>query len=901
MTQTKCLLHGVLALLLTLTISGAPLHINTASAQVETDTVPQMLTSGWAVQVTAGWRHTCAVTSAGGVRCWGANDYGQLGDGTTLRRLSPVDVVGLTRGVVAISAGELHTCALTEDGEMLCWGNNREGQLGNGTTTGRVTPGRVIGLPGKVQAISTGDDFTCAVTEGGAAQCWGLNDAGQLGDGTRTTRLTPVPVSGLAAGVQTVSARRFHTCAVTMDSAVHCWGDNEKGQLGDGSLIDRLRPVAVLGLSGPVTKVSLGFFHTCALISGGGVECWGANLYGQLGNGSTTFREPTPGPVAGLAGGVTALSAGWVHTCAVTATGGVKCWGGNEYGRLGDGTTIDRATPVDVTGLAAGVVDLDAGEAHTCAVTSAGESWCWGDNEFGQLGDWSLTNRATPVMVRAPQYDCGAVTQIPIIECSALVTFFVNTNGPAWSDNTNWLRTDTPCDWRGVTCEAGQVTQLNLAGNNLVGILPPDLSNLRALQRLDVGGNALAGTLPAALTDLAALRALDLHSNSFSGTLPPTLGNLHALQTLDLHDNALAGPLREQLGALSSLEYLDLSGNRLEGGIPIAWSGLTGLQHLDLNHNRLADDTGGYYFDALTPLHNLRHLDLSYNGFTGGLDLLDPWQGLAGLQYLDLSHNNFAGSLPTLLAGMQHLQYLAMHTNHLSGPIPAGWASIGADVAITSTGTLPPAGVYIDVSGNHLSGTIPAALGENPALKGLQLAGNALSGMAPDAILGHPFYRLDLSYNRLEFSDPVWAREVFPTQTVPPTQLQAAEIPEGVLLTWHRIPYDEESPTMTGESGFYEISYGPTEFGPFVVHGRTPNKTHDRYTVDGLTPGATYYFRVRTFSSAHVQYLQTQKWDVFDHPYVQPNDLWSDYTPVVCVNCQVTPASSRAFLPILLR
>jgi len=347
--------------------------------------------------ITAGGLHTCARTSGGGVKCWGYNGNGQLGDGTTTDRTKPVNVSGLASGVSAIAAGDSHTCALTSGGGVKCWGANYFGQLGEGTTTQRLTPVDVSGLASGVIAIAAGDSHTCALTSGGGVKCWGRNDYGQLGDGTTTQRLTPVDVSLLASGVSAIAAGKYHTCALIAGGWVMCWGYNAAGQLGDGTTTDRYTPVDVLLASG-VSTIATGANHTCALTAGGGVKCWGWNGSGQLGDGTTTDRT-TPVDVSGLASGVSAIAAGGLHTCARTAGGGVKCWGRNAEGQLGDGTTTDRYTPVDVSGLASGVSAIAAGYYHTCARTAGGGVKCWGWNAFGQLGDGTTTNRLTPVNV----------------------------------------------------------------------------------------------------------------------------------------------------------------------------------------------------------------------------------------------------------------------------------------------------------------------------------------------------------------------------------------------------------------------------------------------------------------------------------------------------------------------
>jgi alpha-tubulin suppressor-like RCC1 family protein len=347
--------------------------------------------------IAAGGQHTCALTMDGGVKCWGWNSYGQLGDGTTTYRATPVDVSGLGSGVRAIAAGGSHTCALTAGGGVKCWGQNSSGQLGDGTTTSRTTPVDVSGLRSGVVAIAAGDLHTCALTVGGDVKCWGRNSSGQLGDGTTTSRTTPVDVSELGSGVVAIAAGGFHTCALTTDGGVKCWGYNGLGQLGDGTTTSRNMPVDVVRLGSGVRAIGAGGYHTCVLTASGGIKCWGDNTYGQLGIGKFGYR-PIPADVSGLGSWVSAIAAGDLHTCAPRA-GGVKCWGANRDGQLGNGMWADSATPVDVSGLGSGVRAIAAGDLHTCALTAGGGVKCWGQNSSGQLGDGTTTSRTTPVDV----------------------------------------------------------------------------------------------------------------------------------------------------------------------------------------------------------------------------------------------------------------------------------------------------------------------------------------------------------------------------------------------------------------------------------------------------------------------------------------------------------------------
>lgn len=340
--------------------------------------------------VATGFFHSCALRPGGAVECWGDNSNGQLGDGTTTTRLTPVAVVGLT-GATAIAAGGNHTCALLTGGTVSCWGDNG-GDVGDGTTTQRTTPVSVVGLTGVV-AIAAGNSHSCAVLSDGTAQCWGLNILGALGDGTTTNRTTPVPVQGLT-GAKAIAAGA-HTCALLTGGGISCWGDNSHGQLGDGTTANQLTPVAVQGLGGTATAVVVGeeTHHTCALISNGTMECWGENLQGVLGDGTTTERH-SPTPVSGLSG-VVAIATANRDSCAVVSNGGVFCWGFSEV--LGNGSTTDSLTPVAVSNLTT-AIGVDMREAHACARLRGGDVVCWGENG-GDLGNGTAIASLTPVTV----------------------------------------------------------------------------------------------------------------------------------------------------------------------------------------------------------------------------------------------------------------------------------------------------------------------------------------------------------------------------------------------------------------------------------------------------------------------------------------------------------------------
>jgi alpha-tubulin suppressor-like RCC1 family protein len=351
-----------------------------------------------ATQVVAGSAHTCVLNAAGSVLCWGDNTSGQLGDGTTIARRTPTQVSGLTSGVVALAAGNSHTCAVTKAGALQCWGRNFEGQLGDGTTAASLTPVTVTGLSSGVAAVTAGNSHTCVVTTAGSVQCWGYNAYGQVGDGSGENQSTPVTVGGITTAVASVTAGDFHTCALTTAGAVWCWGENGTSQLGDGTTDDQTTPVPVVGLATVIVAVTAGTGHTCVLTLAGAVQCWGFNGNGQLGDGTTT-AQATPIVASGHSSEVASVEIGGSLSCVVTTGRAARCWGANGLGQLGDGTTTQRLTSVAVVGLDAGVSSIDVGSYHACALTTGGAVRCWGYNGSGQLGDGTTTNRNSPVAV----------------------------------------------------------------------------------------------------------------------------------------------------------------------------------------------------------------------------------------------------------------------------------------------------------------------------------------------------------------------------------------------------------------------------------------------------------------------------------------------------------------------
>ena len=339
--------------------------------------------------ISAGLAFSCAVTTAGELKCWGWNSEGQLGRETTEDHSAvPLDVTGLSSGVATVSAGT-HACAVTTSGGVKCWGRNTRGQLGDGTTTDSPVPVDVVGLSSGVVSVSAGVIHSCALTDAGAVKCWGSNEYGELGNGGTEDSAVPVDATELTDEVTSVSAGGGPlTCVVTTAGGVKCWGYNGSGGLlGNGSSDNSGTPVDVTGLTSDAATVSArSGGHTCALTTAGGAKCWGSNGFGGLGHGSVGSSS-VPVDVTGLTMGAATVAAGSNYSCAATTSGGVKCWGANSSGELGDGTTTDSSVPVDVVGLDSDVATVSPGSSHTCALTASGGVKCWGSNGKGQLGN----------------------------------------------------------------------------------------------------------------------------------------------------------------------------------------------------------------------------------------------------------------------------------------------------------------------------------------------------------------------------------------------------------------------------------------------------------------------------------------------------------------------------------
>jgi len=347
-----------------------------------------------APKIAAGGAHTVALKSDATLWAWGDNYFGELGDGSAINRYSPVQV-GDARDWVSIAAGgEYHTVALKSDGTLWAWGCNNNGELGDGTTTWRNSPVQVGDAKDWV-SIAAGHFHTMGLKSGGTLWAWGDNSFGQLGDGTTTQKNSPVQV-GDARDWVSIAAGRSHTVGLKSDGTIWAWGSNYFGQLGDGTTTQRNSPVQV-GDDKDWVSIAAGMYHTLALKSDETLWAWGDDTFGQLGDGTTNVFRNFPAQV-GITNDWASSAAGDNHTAALKSDGALWGWGYNGLGELGDGTTTQRPFPVQVD-RGKHWVAITAGHHHTVGLTSDGTLWAWGQNTLGQLGDGTTSDRWSPVPI----------------------------------------------------------------------------------------------------------------------------------------------------------------------------------------------------------------------------------------------------------------------------------------------------------------------------------------------------------------------------------------------------------------------------------------------------------------------------------------------------------------------
>jgi alpha-tubulin suppressor-like RCC1 family protein len=353
------------------------------------------------------WPHPPIFNEHGAV-AWGANQSGQIGDRSTVNRFGSTQVHGLTADAKQAAAGSSHSMVLKTDGTVWAWGDNSFGQIGNGTTWPYGEPERVSGLSDVTQ-ISANGTTSMALKSDGTVWAWGANFAGKLGDGTTVHRSAPVQVVGLT-GITRIAAGGMHGLALKSDGTVWAWGDSTRGQLGGGNWYGRLTADVVPGLSN-VTQIAAGFRHSIALLADQTVRTWGDNSFGQLGNASARPAAAEPVTPIGLRS-IGGVAAGWGHSMACQSAGN-KCgysflyaWGDNSSGQLGDGTTVNRSTPRQIT-LTVEVLEMSGGLDHTVLIAAIPggrpEVYAAGSNWAGQLGDGTSVERLK--FARVPEVD----------------------------------------------------------------------------------------------------------------------------------------------------------------------------------------------------------------------------------------------------------------------------------------------------------------------------------------------------------------------------------------------------------------------------------------------------------------------------------------------------------------
>jgi alpha-tubulin suppressor-like RCC1 family protein len=373
--------------------------------------------------VVAGGSHSCAVLADGRLQCWGYNGNGQLGLGHqtnlgTMELASAIAPVDFPTNVRQLCSSGLHTCALFDGGQIRCWGWNFDGQLGLnhnldiGDDANDLPISTNVQLGAAAKQIACGGNHTCALLSDGRVRCWGRGSAGQLGyncaanigDGTfdcdSKSLNDDVPLGGVAVQI---AAGNAHTCAALDDGALRCWGNNQSGGLGYGHT-DNLgddaaeMPVPDVPLPGPVSRIALGDYHTCAVVGSNDIYCWGQNLNGELGEGTTMERWSPPQVPLDLGASLAQIEGGSNHTCVRTVARTLRCFGRGLYGQLGYGTSASVGDdPADVIAdlPLTDVVSVSAGGQHTCALTADDRVFCWGRGQEGQLGSSSAENVLT--------------------------------------------------------------------------------------------------------------------------------------------------------------------------------------------------------------------------------------------------------------------------------------------------------------------------------------------------------------------------------------------------------------------------------------------------------------------------------------------------------------------------
>ena len=429
-----------------------------ATAQPTTSVTSDFAASDLPLDIAAGARHSCLLRSNGSVWCWGSNEHGQLGNSDVAASSVPLEAEGVA-DAVAIDAGWEHTCAVHSSGEISCWGDNSQGELGNGEIAQSVAaPVKVAGIE-DATAVAAGHWHTCALHATNRVSCWGNNNDGQLGNGEsgnpEASSAAPILVEAITDAVA-IDVGREHSCAVHRNGEMSCWGDNWRGELGDGRYghdFDSSLPVRVRDIYNAVS-VSAGTANTCALLATGEVSCWGDNELGQVGNGQSiqTSLEPvSPFPsIVPDINDATEISVGETFACAKREAGEISCWGSNSLGQLGSFEAADMsAMPISTLEDVArdGIELVTAGSFHACAVLRDGGVVCWGDNLFGQLGNGQERTYEPKKVKVARLNDAADVSASHNHTCALHETGEVSCWGRRWKGRDGDSATGSAAPW----------------------------------------------------------------------------------------------------------------------------------------------------------------------------------------------------------------------------------------------------------------------------------------------------------------------------------------------------------------------------------------------------------------------------------------------------------------------
>jgi len=339
---------------------------------------------------------SCSSDDTNRVFCWGDNEDGQLGDGTQIEKSTPVEV-GVFNDFIHIAMGIKHVCVHYDTSKLKCWGDNTKGQLGNGSFTSSYSPVEITDV-GKIEQIALGGRHTCAILEDDVLKCWGDNEDGQLGDGSNKSKSkSPVKVD-VDGNIKEVALGKFHSCALLEDNTLKCWGDNKDSQLGDGTETKKSNTPVSVNVGGEIKQFAVGRSHSCVVLKDdtSKLKCWGDNSKGQLGDGTLTNRN-NPTEIS-VGGDIKQITLGTFHTCALLKDDTLKCWGSNEFGQFGDGSKVQVSIPTKIP-ADGNIKQIEVGKSHSCFLLENDTLKCSGSNEFGQLGDGTKTQSSYPVRV----------------------------------------------------------------------------------------------------------------------------------------------------------------------------------------------------------------------------------------------------------------------------------------------------------------------------------------------------------------------------------------------------------------------------------------------------------------------------------------------------------------------